>query len=124
VQLECVRKYPDKIKDQLDIFDREICAYFAVDRNKPQVKKVIFQDYSRLQTSKFSMTSFYVTSFICQVHVCICNKFDMTTFHMTSFITGVNVSEKGVYRRHDRKIIIVRWSITSNAQITLTSFLC
>jgi hypothetical protein len=45
VQLECVRKYPDKIKDQLDIFDREICAYFAVDRNKPQVKKVIFQDY-------------------------------------------------------------------------------
>jgi predicted AlkP superfamily phosphohydrolase/phosphomutase len=30
--------------------------------------------------------------------------------------TGVNVSEKGVYRRHDRKIIIVRWPITSNAQ--------
>jgi hypothetical protein len=32
------------------------------------------------------MTSFYVTSFICQVHVCICNKFYMTSFHMTSFI--------------------------------------
>ena len=31
------------------------------------------------------MTSFYVTSFICQVHVCICNKFYMTSFHMTSF---------------------------------------
>jgi hypothetical protein len=26
------------------------------------------------------MTSFYVTSFICQVHVCICNKFYMTSF--------------------------------------------
>jgi hypothetical protein len=38
--------------------------------------------------------------------------------------TGVNVSEKGVHRRHDRKIIIVRWPITSNAQITLTIFLC
>jgi hypothetical protein len=44
------------------------------------------QRLSRSQTSKFSMTSFYVTSFICQVHVCICNKFDMTIFHMTSFI--------------------------------------
>ena len=32
------------------------------------------------------MTSFYVTSFICQVHVCICNKFYMTSFHNTSFI--------------------------------------
>ena len=48
----------------------------------------------------------------------------MTSFHMTSFISRVNVSEKGVYRRHDRKIIIVRWLITSNAQITLTSSLC
>jgi hypothetical protein len=37
---------------------------------------------------------------------------------------GVNVSEKGVYRRHDRKITIVRWPIASNAQIPLTSFLC
>jgi predicted AlkP superfamily phosphohydrolase/phosphomutase len=35
--------------------------------------------------------------------------------------TGVNVSEKGVYRRHDRKITIVHWL---SAQITLTSFLC
>jgi hypothetical protein len=52
---------------------------------------------SRLQTSKFSLQVLF---------------------------TGVNVSEKSVYRRHDRKIIIVRWLITSNAQITLTSFLC
>jgi hypothetical protein len=33
------------------------------------------------------MTSFYVTSFISQMHVCIlCNKFYMTSFHMTSII--------------------------------------
>jgi hypothetical protein len=44
------------------------------------------KDSSRLQTSKFCMTSFYVTSFIWQVHVCICNTFYMTSFRMTSFI--------------------------------------
>jgi hypothetical protein len=27
----------------------------------------------------------YVTSFICQVHVCICNKFYMTSFHNDKF---------------------------------------
>ena len=31
-------------------------------------------------TSKFSMTSFYMASFICQVHVCMCDKFYMTSF--------------------------------------------
>ncbi len=40
---------------------------------------------SRLQTSKFSMTSFHMTSFISQVHVSICNIFYMTSFHMTSY---------------------------------------
>jgi hypothetical protein len=82
-------------------------------------------DLSRLQTSKFSMTSFYVTSFICQVHVCIyATNFIWQVFTWQVLFTGVKVSEKGVYRRHDRKIIIVRWPITLNAQITLTSFLC
>ncbi|XP_046845150.1 coiled-coil domain-containing protein 180-like [Xenia sp. Carnegie-2017] len=38
-QLECVCKYPDKIKAQLNIYDREICAFFAVYRNKPQPNK-------------------------------------------------------------------------------------
>ena len=47
-QLECVRKYPDTIKDQLEIYDREICAYFAVDRNKPlQVKKVQYLTFQK-----------------------------------------------------------------------------
>jgi hypothetical protein len=83
----------------------------------------------RLQTSTFSMTSFYVRSFICQVLFAKC-----TCVYATNFIwqvviwqvlfTGVKMSEKGVYRRHDRKVIIVRWPITSNARITLTSFLC
>jgi hypothetical protein len=50
------------------------------------------------------------TNFICQV------------FMWQVLFTGVNVSEKGVYRRHDRKIIIVRWPITSNVQITWQVF--
>ena len=40
-QLECVCKYPNKIKNQLDIYDREICGYFAVERNKPQPSKKV-----------------------------------------------------------------------------------
>ena len=40
-QLECVCKYPDKIKNQLNIYDHEICCYFAVDRNKPQTGKKV-----------------------------------------------------------------------------------
>ena len=33
--------------------------------------------------NKFSMTSFYVTSFICQVQLCMCNKFAMTSFWLS-----------------------------------------
>jgi hypothetical protein len=82
--------------------------------------------------SKFSMTSFYVTSFICQVHVCICN-----TFYMTSFHTGILwVRDWFSYDKFyllvgtcqqiyfDNLLVIASWPITSNAQITLTSFLC
>ena len=46
----------------------------------------------RLQTSEFSMTSFHMTSFICQVHVPTCNIFYMTSFHDKFYFTGVNVS--------------------------------
>jgi hypothetical protein len=73
-----------------------------------------------IQTSKFSMTSFYVTSFICKVHVWVyVTNFIWQVFIWQVLFTGVNVSEKG-----DRKIIIVRLPITSNPQITLTIFLC
>jgi hypothetical protein len=72
------------------------------------------------------MTSFYVTSFICpsarvKMQQILYDKFSYVKFYL---LTGLNVSEKGVYRRQDRKIIVVRLPITSNAQITLTSFLC
>ena len=40
----------------------------------------LFINLSRLQTSKFSMTSFYMANKICQVHVCMCDKFYMTSF--------------------------------------------
>jgi hypothetical protein len=82
----------------------------------------------------FYVTSFYVTSFLWQVFMwqvlfakCTCvyaTNFIWQVFIWQVLFACVNVSEKGVYRRHDRKIIIVRWPITSNAQITLTSFLC
>jgi hypothetical protein len=69
--------------------------------------------------------SFLWQVFMWQVlFACKCNKFFYDKFSWQVLFTGVNVSEKGVYRRHDRKIIIVRWLITSNAQITLTRFLC
>jgi hypothetical protein len=64
-------------------------------RERPPLLQVLIwlmHVLSRLQTSKFSMTSFHVTSFICQVHVCICNKFYMTSFDITVLFTGVNVS--------------------------------
>ena len=47
--------------------------------------------YSTLQTSKFSMTSFYVTSFI-YLWPCMCtyiyNKFSLTSFHMNDKCTS------------------------------------
>jgi hypothetical protein len=67
------------------------------------------------------MTSFYVTSFICQVHVCICNKISMTSFHMTSFIYWCERVNMQVFFDN---LLVASWPITSNAQITLTSFLC
>ena len=38
-QLECVRKYPQAIKDELERYDQEVCTYFAVERTR-QPKKV------------------------------------------------------------------------------------
>jgi hypothetical protein len=57
----------------------------------------IFSHLSRLQTSKFSVTSFYVTSFICQVLFSKCTCVYATNFIWQVFIwqvlfTGVNVS--------------------------------
>jgi hypothetical protein len=82
-------------------------------RLKPVTHEQVFYD-------KFLCDKFYLpkctcenaTNFIWQVFIC------------QVLFTGLNVSEKGVYRRQDRKIIVVRLPITSNAQITLTSFLC
>ena len=55
-----------------------VALYFF---NIEKIENPTVEGLSRLQTSKFSMKSFYVTSFIYQVHVCICNKFYMTSFH-------------------------------------------
>jgi hypothetical protein len=80
---------------------------------KPVIDEQVFCD-------KFLCDKFYLPS----ARVYMQQIFLWQVFIWQVLFTGVNVSEKGVYRRHDKKIIIVRWPITSNAQITLTSFLC
>jgi hypothetical protein len=54
----------------------------------------------RLQTSKFSMTSFYVASFICQVPMCVCAS-SATNFlwQLFGFLTSM--------------IAIINWTITT-----------
>jgi hypothetical protein len=51
----------------------------------------------------------YVTSFICQVHVCICNTFYMTNFHNDKFyLLEKIVKEKMVKVAHtDEQIKLV-----------------
>ena len=69
---------------------------------------------------KFLCDKFYLPSARVYMQQILYHKFSYDNF----IFTGVNVSEKGVYRRNNKKNIIVRWPITSNAQITLTNFLC
>lgn len=40
-QLECVRKYPQLITEELERYDRQVCSYFTVERNKPS-RKVLY----------------------------------------------------------------------------------
>ena len=68
---------------------------------------------SRLQTSKFSMTGFYVTiSFICQVHVCVYmqqilyDKFSYDKFYLLVWTC------QQVYFDN---LLVASWPITTNA---------
>ena len=40
-QLECVRKYPQLITEELERYDKQVCSYFTVERNKPS-RKVLY----------------------------------------------------------------------------------
>jgi hypothetical protein len=77
---------------------------------KPVTDEQVFYD-------KFLCDKFYLPSARVYMQQILYDKFSYAKFYL---LNCVKVSEKGVYRRHDRKIIIVRWPITSNAQITLT----
>jgi hypothetical protein len=68
-------------------------------RIKPVTDEQVFYD-------KFLCDKLYLPSARVYVQQILYDKFSCDRV----LFTGVNVSEKGVYRRHDRKIIIVRYS--------------
>ncbi len=66
---------------------------------------------------KFSYDKFYLPSTRVYMQHILYDKFSYDKF----YFTGVNVSTSFTF---DKFTLTIRWPIASNAQITLTSFLC
>jgi hypothetical protein len=73
------------------------CIFRSCSRLKPVTYEQVFYD-------KFLCDKFYLPSARVYMQQILYDRFSCDRV----LFTGVNVSEKGVYRRHDRKIIIVR----------------